>query len=249
MRQLVVEARSADGGTYESRSPGDLFYSLQKSTNPHIGTSSRDFSGGARTARDICLQKSTKIYMRTCARGFRRGRPSARYKAARNGPAPEKERHFRAFSLPRFRPFSGPVLRSVRPRSDRCLDRASDSGPFPACVPPDPDSVRRHPTDCRSRFPAVWLPRRRSWDARSDRILDSTATALSAGSGMPDPDLRLDPRFDARLKRRRSGQAEIRPEQEEAFPPIECLMRIRALRGEVYFKKPSGAIGNISMRF
>ena len=113
--------------------------------------------------------------MRTCAREFRRGRPSARYKAARNGPAPEKERRFGAFSLPRFRPFPSHVLRSVRPRSDRCFDLASDPGPLPACLRPDPDSVGRHPTGDRSRFPAVRLPRRRFRDARSDRILDSTA--------------------------------------------------------------------------
>ncbi len=105
--------------------------------------------------------------MRTCAREFRRGRPSAHYKAARNGPAPEKERHFRAFSLPRSEPFPSPVFRSVRPRSDRCLDRASDSGPFPACMPPDPDSVWRHPTGDRSRFPAVRLLPRLFRDARS----------------------------------------------------------------------------------
>ena len=110
--------------------------------------------------------------MRTCAHEFRRGRPSAHYKAARNGPAPEKERHFGAFSLPRFRPFPSPVLLSVRPRSDRCFDLASDSCPFPACIPPDP-GLRR--AGDRSRFPAVRLPRRRSRDARSDRILDSTA--------------------------------------------------------------------------
>ena len=156
MRLPAAEARGAAGGTCEARSPGGLFCRLQKSTNLHIGPSPRDFSGGPRTACDICLQKSTKIYMRTCAREFRRGRPSAHYKAARNGPAPEKERRFGAFSLPRFRPFSCPVLRSVRPRSDRCLDRASDSGPFPTCISPDPASRR----SCASR---------RVLPARSDR--------------------------------------------------------------------------------
>ena len=104
--------------------------------------------------------------MRTCAREFRRGRPSAHYKAARNGPAPEKERHFGAFSLPRFRPFPSPVLRSVRPRSGRCLDRASDSCPLLACLRPDPCSVR----------PAIDPASRRS-DFRG------------ADSGMPDPRL------------------------------------------------------------
>lgn len=152
MRQPVVKTRGADGGADEARSPSRSFYRLQKSTNLHIGPSSRDFSGDAQTARDICLQKSTKIYMRTCARGFRRGRPSAHYKAARNGPAPEKERHFGAFSLPRSGPFPSPVFRSAGPRSDRRLDRASDSGPFPACIPPDPDSVGRHPTCDRFDF-------------------------------------------------------------------------------------------------
>ena len=131
----------ADGGADEARSHSRLFYRLQKSTNPHIGPSSRDFSGGPQTACDICLQKSTKIYMRTCAHEFRRGRPSAHYKAARNGPAPEKERYFGAFSLPRFRPFPSPVLRSVRPRSGRCLDRASDSCPLPTYMRPNQDSV------------------------------------------------------------------------------------------------------------
>lgn len=207
--------------------PGDLFYRLQKSTNPHIGPSSRDFSGDAQTARDICLQKSTKIYMRTCARGFRRGRPSAHYKAARNGPAPEKERHFRAFSLPRFWPFSSRVFRSAGPRSDRCLDRASDSGPFlpayrrirapsgqrPIPLPGGPTSTALI-QGCPIRQAA--RPRFRA-DARSDRIprsadavrsspLDpsgfphaATATALSADSWMPDPDL-IYLRFDARLR-------------------------------------------------
>lgn len=155
MRRPVAGARGADGWTYWARLSSGLFCRLQKSTNPHIGPSSRDFSCGAQTACDICLQKSTKIYMRTCAREFRRGRPSAHYEAAQNGPAPEKERHFRAFFLPRFRPFSSPVLLSVRPRSDRGLDRASDSGPLTACIPPDPDSVGQHPTDGRSRFSAV----------------------------------------------------------------------------------------------
>ena len=180
MRQRAYDGGplGAGGGAYEARSPSRLFYRLQKSTNTHMGPSSRDFSDGARTARDICLQKSTKIYMRTCARGFRRGRPSARYKAARNGPAPEKERHFGAFSLPRFRPFPSPVLLSVRPRSDRHPCHAADPGPFPACIPPDPGSVRLHSTRDRSRFSAARLPRRRFRDARSDRILDSTALPL-----------------------------------------------------------------------
>ena len=181
MRQPAAEARGADGGADEARSPSRSFYRLQKSTNPHIGPSSRDFSGGAQTARDICLQKSTKIYMRTCAREFRRGRPSARSKAARNGPAPEKERRFGAFSPPRFRPFSGPVLLSVRPRSDRGLDRASDSGPFPAHIQPDPDSVGQHPTCDRSRFPAVRLPRRRFRDARSVKSLDRASASPILG--------------------------------------------------------------------
>ena len=143
MRQRAYDGGplGADGGADEARSPSRSFYRLQKSTNLHIGPNSRDFSGGPQTARDICLQKSTKIYMRTCAREFRRGRPSARYKAARNGPAPEKERRFGAFSLPRFRPFPSPVLQPDGPRFDRCPDRASDSCPFPAHLRPDPDSV------------------------------------------------------------------------------------------------------------
>lgn len=203
MRQPAAEVRGADDGTCEARSPSRSFYRLQKSTNTHIGPSSRDFSSDAQTARDICLQKSTKIYMRTCARGFRRGRPSARYKAARNGPAPEKERHFGAFSLPRFRPFPSPVFRSAGPRSDRRLDRASDSGPFPACMPPDPYPVRRHPTGDRSRFPAVRLPLRRSWDARSVKSLDRAsaspipdAAAVVAASDPPCRFFRADARSD-----------------------------------------------------
>lgn len=119
--------------------------------------------------------------MRTCAREFRRGRPSARYKAARNGPAPEKERHFRAFSLPRSGPFPSPVFRSAGPRSDRCLDRASDSGPFPAYTQPDltmPGDARQaiDPSSRRSDF-------------------------YRAYSGMPDQIGCLTrPRFDARLR-------------------------------------------------
>ena len=153
----------ADGGADEARSHSGLFYRLQKSTNLRIGPSSRDFSGGPQTARDICLQKSTKIYMRTCAREFRRGRPSAHYKAARNGPAPEKERHFGAFSLPRFRPFPSPVLLSVRPRSDRYLRHAADSCPLPTYRQPDPCPVR----------PAIDPASRRSYFRGAD-------------SGMPD---------------------------------------------------------------
>ena len=131
--------------------------------------------------------------MRTCARKFRRGRPSARYKAARNGPASEKERRFGAFSLPRFRPFPSPVLLSARPRSDRCLDRASDSCPLPTYMQPDPDSVGQHPTCDRSRFPAVRLPRRRFGDARSATV---RPRLLIVDLGMPDP-LSLDRESDA----------------------------------------------------
>ena len=143
MRQRAYDGGplGADGVAGEARSPSRLFYCLQKSTNLRIRPNPSDFSDGSRTARDICLQKSTKIYMRTCAREFRRGRPSARYKAARNGPAPEKERRFGAFSLPRFRPFPSPVLRSVRPRSDRHPCHAADSCPLPACLLPNQDSV------------------------------------------------------------------------------------------------------------
>ena len=177
--------QGADGGADEARSPSRSFYRLQKSTNPHIGPSSRGFSDGSRTACDICLQKSTKIYMRTCAREFRRGRPSARYKAARNGPAPEKERHFGAFSLPRFRPFPSHVSRSVRPRSDRCPDRASYSCPFPACIQPDPDSAGPaiDPASRRSDF-------RGADSGTPDRIGFLTRPRFRvADSRMPDPRL------------------------------------------------------------
>lgn len=187
MRQRAYDGGplGADGGAYEARSPSRSFYRLQKSTNLHIGPSPRDFSGGPQTARDICLQKSTKIYMRTCAREFRRGRPSARYKAARNGPAPEKERHFGAFSLPRFRPFPSPVLRSVRPRSDRHPCHAADSCPFPACLQPDPHSVG----------PAIDTASRRSdfyraYSGTPDRIGFLTRPRLLiVDLGMPDPRL------------------------------------------------------------
>lgn len=155
---MRVRLRGADGGADEARSPGRLFYRLQKSTNLHMGPSSRDFSA-ALGRHAIFVYKNLQKYICVRAREFRRGRPSARYKAARNGPAPEKERRFGAFSLPRFGPFFSPVLRSARPRSDRCLDRASDSGPFPACIPPDPDS--RQAGD-RSRFSAVLRVQTRS---------------------------------------------------------------------------------------
>ena len=179
MRWLVVEARGAGGGADEARSPSRLPYRLQKSTNPHMGPSPRDFSGGPRTACDICLQKSTKIYMRTCAREFRRGRPSARYKAARNGPAPEKERRFGAFSLPRFRPFSSHVLRSVRPRSDRSACRAADPSPLPTCMWSDPDPVVRHATDDRSRFSAVLrIPTRSSGEVGSKKTFGAEGLFL-----------------------------------------------------------------------
>lgn len=150
--------------------------------------------------------------MRTCAREFRRGRPSAHYKAARNGPTPEKERHFGAFSLPRSRPFPSPVFRTAGPRSDRCPDRASDSGPFPTYIPPDPDPVRpaTDPASLRSDFYRAdsgtpdrigfltlpLLPRRRFWDARSVRPLDRAST--------PDPIefLALSTRFDGNISMR-----------------------------------------------
>ena len=161
----------------------------------------RDFSDGPQTACDICLQKSTKIYMRTCAREFRRGRPSAHYKAARNGPAPEKERHFGAFSLPRFRPFPGPVLLSVRPRSDRCFDLASDPGPLPGGpTSTAPIQGRPIPISSRPRLPIVDLgmpdprlsDRESDADARSDRIPRSTCAVRSSP---PDPSVRRDRRI------------------------------------------------------
>lgn len=201
MRLRAAGARGADGGADEARSPSRSFYRLQKSTNPHIGPSSRDFSDDAQTACDICLQKSTKIYMRTCARGFRRGRPSAHYKAARNGPAQEKERHFGAFSLPRSGPFPSPVFRSAGPRSDRRLDRASDSGPFPARIPPDPDSVR----------PATDPASRRYGFYRAD-------------PGMPDP-----PSLDrASASPIPDAAAAIRSDAESALPLLPRRRPIRS---------------------
>ena len=223
MRQRAYDGGQlgADGGADGARSPSRLSYRLQKSTNLRMLPSPRDFSDGPQTARDICLQKSTKIYMRTCAREFRRGRPSARYKAARNGPAPEKERHFGAFSLPRFTPFPSHISRSVRPRSGRCPDRASDSCPLPTYMQPDPDSVGPaiDPASLRSDFyradsgtpdrigfltrprfrcvdlgtPDPRLPDRESdADPRSDRIPRSTCAVRS---DPPDPSVRRDRRI------------------------------------------------------
>ena len=123
--------------------------------------------------------------MRTCAREFRRGRPSARYDAARNGPAPEKERHFGAFSLPRFGPFPSPVLLSARPRSDRHPCHAADSCPLPTYMQPDQDSVGPaiDPASRRSDF-------YRADSGTPDRIGFLTRPRLLiVDLGMPDPRL------------------------------------------------------------
>ena len=157
--------------------------------------------------------------MRTCAREFRRGRPSARYKAARNGPAPEKERRFGAFSLPRFRPFPSPVSRSVRPRSDRCPDRASDSCQLPTYRQPDPCSAGPaiDPASRRSDF-------YRAYSGMPDRIGFLTRPRFRvADSRMPDPRLSdRESNADARSDRI--------PRSTARFDPILPI-------------RPSGAIG------
>ena len=162
--------------------------------------------------------------MRTCAREFRRGRPSAHYEAARNGPAPEKERHFGAFSLPRFRPFPSPVLLSVRPRSDRYLRHAADSCPLPTYRQPDPDSAG----------PAIDPASRRSDFYRAD-------------PGMPDPDL-----ISTALPRRRfrdARSATARPRVQRRRPirsdsPLDLRGSIRSSRSARQTRS-----ANIFMRF
>ena len=186
-----------------------------------MGPSSRGFSDGAQTACDICLQKSTKIYMRTCAREFRRGRPSARYKAARNGPAPEKERHFGAFSLPHFRPFPSPVFRSVRPRFDRHPCHAADSCPLPTYMQPDPDSVGPaiDPASRRSDF-------RGADSGMPDRIGFLTRPRLLiVDLGMPDPlSLDRESNADARSDRIPRSTGAVRSDPPD--PSVRCGRRI-----------------------
>ena len=153
--------------------------------------------------------------MRTCAREFRRGRPSAHYKAARNGPAPEKERRFGAFSLPRFRPFPSPVLLSVRPRSDRYLRHAADSCPLPTYIQPDPDSAG----------PAIDPASRRSDFYRADSGMPDRIGFLTrprfrcVDLGMPDPRL-SDRESDADARSDRIPRSTCAVRSDPPDPPV-----------------------------